>query len=120
MKPRCLLLLTVCLFLIGAGPKGGEARKAGEKGLSTRESLDQLDKAFARGADASVPLDLTLGESLVVLRLKEKPSGIRTSDRRVLEYVIATPRSVVLSPQRIGAARLGLSFGGQVRKRGSR
>ena len=122
MKPRSLLLLTVNLLLMGAAPGGDEpgrsTHEVAEEGLSTRESLDRLDKAFDRGADTSVPLDLTLGDSLVVLRLKEKPLQIRTSDPRVLDYVRVSPRSVALSPQRKGAARLGLSFGGAGPKKG--
>jgi Flp pilus assembly secretin CpaC len=118
MKPRRLLLLTVSLLLIGAGPKGDGARKGGEKRLSIRESLDRLDKAFARGADASVPLELTLGETFVVLRLKEQPSDVRISDPQVLDSLPVGPRSVVLTPRRAGSARLELPFGGAGPKKG--
>ena len=118
MRRRRLLLLLVSLLLIGAGPKRDGARKGGAKRLSIRESPARLDKAFARGADASVPLELTLGESFVVLRLKEKPVKVWTSDPLVLNMVVAGPRSVAVFPLRVGAARLELSFGGAGAKKG--
>src|SRR4051812_8717300 len=96
MKPQLLVALTAGVLLAADAPGRGAARPDGGQPAPVGASLARLNKAFARRADAEIPLNLTTGEPLLMLRLRESPSGIGSSDPLVLDFTIVGPRLVAL------------------------
>jgi hypothetical protein len=86
------------------------AGKSAGKPIPTKESLARLDKAFAKGADTEIPLDLTDAEPFV-LPVKETPPMLHCLDPQVLDFTVVNANAIRLEPQKVGRTSLAIWFG---------
>jgi uncharacterized protein (TIGR03067 family) len=77
--------------------------------ISTEESLGRIKKALAKRGDADVPLKLDLGQPLMI-PLGEVPAMLLVSDPQVLEFTMATDKSVLLQPKSVGRTPMAIRF----------
>jgi Pilus formation protein N terminal region len=86
-----------------------EAGRGGERRISTKDSLDRLKKALAKRDDAEVPLNLGLGQPLVI-PVEELPTLLLVNDPKVLEFTVQSEKSVLLQPKGVGRTPMAMRF----------
>ncbi len=102
-----LVLICTCCFA-GSDPA---APGDGDKPVPLKESLDRFKTAISQQMDAEVAFDLTLGDSLPVLRFNQPPSSITVTDKDVVDYTRIGGKAATLLPKAAGTTAIALKFG---------
>jgi uncharacterized protein (TIGR03067 family) len=86
-----------------------QAERGDGRRVSTEESLSRIKKALAQRGDTDVPLNLALGQPLMI-PLEELPALFLVSDPQVLDFTIASKKSVLVQPKSVGRTPMAMRF----------
>jgi hypothetical protein len=86
-----------------------QAQRGDGGGISTEECLRRIKKALAKRSDQDVPLNLDLGRPIVIT-VEEPPAVLMVSYPGVLEFTVATKKSILLQPMAVGRTPMVMLF----------